>query len=612
MMKEFFQLMRRFVAPYKKFLGWSILLNVLSAVFNIFSFSLLIPILNILFKTGENRSVYQLMEWGSADFKDVATNNFYYYTTQLIDSFGPATTLLFLGLFLAGMTLLKTACYFGSSAIMIPLRTGVVRDIRILVYKKVVSLPLDFFSEERKGDIIARMSGDVNEVETSITSSLDMLLKNPILIISYFATLIVTSWQLTLFTILVLPTMGWVMGKVGRALKRQSLDAQNRWSDTMSQLEETLGGLRIIKAFIAEKKMTARFEKCCNDYRDAVNKVAIRQSSAHPMSEFLGTLLIVAVLWFGGSLILSNHSSINASTFIFYMVILYSVINPLKEFSKASYNIPRGLASMERIDKILKAENTIQDPVHPQPLKEVKEKIEFKDISFSYDQKKEILKHINLTVEKGKTVALVGQSGSGKSTLVDLLPRYHDVQQGEITIDGTNIKEVAIHDLRSLIGNVNQEAILFNDTFFNNIAFGVEGATMEQVVEAAKIANAHDFIMEKPEGYNTNIGDRGSKLSGGQRQRISIARAILKNPPILILDEATSALDTESERLVQEALERLMKTRTTIAIAHRLSTIKNADEICVLYEGEIVERGTHDELIQKNGYYKRLHDMQSL
>ena len=577
MMKEFFQLMRRFVAPYKKFLGWSILLNVLSAVFNIFSFSLLIPILNILFKTGENRSVSQLMEWGSADFKEVATNNFYYYTTQLIDSFGPATTLLFLGLFLAGMTLLKTACYFGSSAIMIPL-----------------------------------MSGDVNEVETSITSSLDMLLKNPILIISYFATLIATSWQLTLFTILVLPTMGWVMGKVGRALKRQSLDAQNRWSDTMSQLEETLGGLRIIKAFIAEKKMTARFEKCCNDYRDAVNKVAIRQSSAHPMSEFLGTLLIVAVLWFGGSLILSNHSSINASTFIFYMVILYSVINPLKEFSKASYNIPRGLASMERIDKILKAENTIQDPVHPQPLKEVKEKIEFKDISFSYDQKKEILKHINLTVEKGKTVALVGQSGSGKSTLVDLLPRYHDVQQGEITIDGTNIKEVAIHDLRSLIGNVNQEAILFNDTFFNNIAFGVEGATMEQVVEAAKIANAHDFIMEKPEGYNTNIGDRGSKLSGGQRQRISIARAILKNPPILILDEATSALDTESERLVQEALERLMKTRTTIAIAHRLSTIKNADEICVLYEGEIVERGTHDELIQKNGYYKRLHDMQSL
>lgn len=611
-MKEFFQLMRRFVSPYKKYLGWSIVLNVLSAVFNIFSFSLLIPILNILFKTGSNDKVYHFMEWGSTSLKDVATNNFYYYTTRLIDTFGPATTLLFLGLFLGFMTLLKTACYFGSSAIMIPLRTGVVRDIRLLVYRKVVELPLGFFSEERKGDIIARMSGDVNEVETSVTSSLDMLLKNPILIISYFTTLIVTSWQLTLFTILVLPTMGWVMGKVGRALKRQSLDAQNRWSDTMSQLEETLGGLRIIKAFIAEKKMTDRFQKCCNDYRDAVNKVAIRQSSAHPMSEFLGTLLIVAVLWFGGSLILSNNAPIDASTFIFYMVILYSIINPLKEFSKASYNIPRGLASMERIDKILKAENPIKETTHPETLNDLQDRIEFKNISFSYDGKKDVLKDINLTIPKGKTIALVGQSGSGKSTLVDLLPRYHDVQKGEITIDGINIKDVKIHDLRSLIGNVNQEAILFNDTFFNNIAFGVENATMEQVVAAAKIANAHDFIMEKPEGYDTNIGDRGSKLSGGQRQRISIARAILKNPPILILDEATSALDTESERLVQEALERLMKTRTTIAIAHRLSTIKNADEIYVLYNGEIVEHGTHDELIQRQGYYKRLNDMQSL
>ena len=587
-MKEFFQLMRRFVSPYKRYLGWSILLNILSAVFNIFSFSLLIPILNILFKTGNSDKVYEFMEWGSTSAKDVVMNNFYYYTTRLIDTFGPATTLLFLGLFLGFMTMLKTACYFGSSAVMIPLRTGVVRDIRLMVYRKVVELPLGFFSEERKGDIIARMSGDVNEVETSV------------------------SWQLTLFTILVLPSMGWVMGKVGRALKRQSLDAQNRWSDTMSQLEETLGGLRIIKAFIAEKKMTDRFEKCCNDYRDAVNKVAIRQSSAHPMSEFLGTLLIVAVLWFGGSLILSDHAPIDASTFIFYMVILYSIINPLKEFSKASYNIPRGLASMERIDKILKAENPIREATLPKPLNDLKDRIEFKDISFSYDGKKEVLKDINLTIPKGKTIALVGQSGSGKSTLVDLLPRYHDVQEGEITIDGTNIKDVRIHDLRSLIGNVNQEAILFNDTFFNNIAFGVENATMEQVIAAAKIANAHDFIMEKPEGYNTNIGDRGSKLSGGQRQRISIARAILKNPPILILDEATSALDTESERLVQEALERLMKTRTTIAIAHRLSTIKNADEIYVLYDGKIVERGTHDELIQKQGYYKRLHDMQSL
>ena len=611
-MKEFFHLLQRFVSPYKRFLGWSILLNVLSAIFNIFSFSLLIPILNILFKTGEDVKVYEYMAWGSADLKEVVSNNFYYYSTKLIEDFGPETTLLWLGLFLAGMTLLKTACYFGSSAIMIPLRTGVVRDIRLMVYKKVVELPLGFFSEERKGDIIARMSGDVNEVETSVTSSLDMLLKNPILIISYFATLIITSWQLTLFTLLVLPTMGWVMGKIGRALKRQSLDAQNRWSDTMSQLEETLGGLRIIKAFIAEDKMTNRFEECCNGYRDAVNKVAIRQSSAHPMSEFLGTILIVAVLWFGGTLILSNNSSINASTFIFYMVILYSVINPLKDFSKASYSIPRGLASMERIDKILSADNTIKEIEHPKTIQDLKDKIEFKNISFSYDKQREILKNINVTVEKGKTIALVGQSGSGKSTLVDLLPRYHDVQKGEITIDGTNIKELGIHDLRSIIGNVNQEAILFNDTFFNNIAFGVENATMEDVIAAAKIANAHDFIMEKPEGYDTNIGDRGSKLSGGQRQRISIARAILKNPPILILDEATSALDTESERLVQEALERLMKTRTTIAIAHRLSTIKNADEICVMHEGEIVERGTHDELLNKNGYYKRLNDMQSL
>ena len=611
-MKEFLQLMRRFVSPYKRYIGWAIVLNVLSAIFNVFSFTLLIPILNILFKTGENTQVYHFMEWGSGSLKEVAVNNFYYYVTQMIETHGAQMTLLFMGLFLAFMTMLKTSCYFGSSAIMIHLRTGVVRDIRVMVYSKVMHLPLGFFSEERKGDIIARMSGDVGEIENSITSSLDMLLKNPILILLYFSTLIVTSWQLTLFTVLVLPGMGWLMGKVGKKLKRKSLEAQGKWSDTMSQLEETLGGLRIIKAFIAEDKMVDRFKQCSDELRDATNKVAIRQSLAHPMSEFLGTLLIVLVLWFGGLLILGDGTSMEASTFIFYMVILYSIINPLKDFAKAGYNIPKGLASMERVDKILKAENPIKEPVNPLPLHGMNDRIEFKDLSFSYDGKREVLKHVNLMVPKGQTIALVGQSGSGKSTLVDLLPRYHDVQLGEITIDGVNIKNFRIHDLRALIGNVNQEAILFNDTFFNNIAFGVENATMEQVVEAAKIANAHDFIMETELGYQTNIGDRGGKLSGGQRQRISIARAILKNPPILILDEATSALDTESERLVQEALERLMKTRTTIAIAHRLSTIKNADEICVLYEGEIVERGKHEELLEKNGYYKRLNDMQSL
>ena len=610
-MKEFFQMMRRFVSPYKKYLGWAVLLNLLSAVFNIFSFTLLIPILQILFKIDQR--TYSFIPWGSdMGMKDIAINNFYYSVSRMIEIHGASGTLLFLGLFLAFMTMLKTSCYFASSAVMIPLRTGVVRDIRIMVYSKVMRLPLRFFSEERKGDIIARMSGDVGEVENSITSSLDMLIKNPILIVMYFGTLLATSWQLTLFTLLVVPGMGWVMGKVGKKLKRQSLEAQGKWSDTMTQLEETLGGLRIIKAFIAEQKMIDRFTQCSNELRDATNRVATRQALAHPMSEFLGTLLIVLVLWFGGSLILGEHSSIDAPTFIFYMVILYSVINPLKEFSKAGYNIPRGLASMERVDKILKAENPIKEIADPKVLDNLNDKIEMKNISFSYDGTRQVLKDINITIPKGKTIALVGQSGSGKSTLVDLLPRYHDIQKGEILIDGINIKELRIANLRSLIGNVNQEAILFNDSFFNNIAFGVENATMEQVIAAAKIANAHDFIMETEKGYDTNIGDRGGKLSGGQRQRVSIARAILKNPPILILDEATSALDTESERLVQEALERLMKTRTTVAIAHRLSTIKNADEICVLYEGEIVERGKHDELLAKNGYYKRLNDMQSL
>lgn len=610
-MKEFFNLLKRFVSPYKRFVAWAVILNILSAIFNVFSFSLLIPILNILFKTDGGNKVYTFMEWGSAPLKDVAVNNFYYYVSHLIEIYGSSNTLLWLGLFLAGMTMLKTACYFGSSAVMIPLRTGVVRDIRTLVYSKIMYLPLNFFSSERKGDIIARMSGDVSEIENSITSSLDMLLKNPILIISYFTTLFITSWQLTVFTLLVLPTMGWVMGQVGRKLKRQSLEAQDKWSETMSQLEETLGGLRIIKAFVAEEKMISRFNKCSNEFRQATNKVATRQALAHPMSEFLGTILIVIVLWFGGSLILGDKSSIDAPTFIFYMVILYSVINPLKEFSKAGYNIPKGLASMERVDKILNAKNNIVEKENPVHINELKSDITFDNISFSYGEN-EILHEINLKIKKGETIALVGQSGSGKSTLVDLIPRFHDVQKGQVRIDGVDVKDLSVRDLRSLIGNVNQEAILFNDSFFNNITFGVENATMEQVIEAAKIANAHDFIMETEEGYNTNIGDRGCRLSGGQRQRISIARAILKNPPILILDEATSALDTESERLVQEALERLMKTRTTIAIAHRLSTIKNANTIYVLYEGRIVESGKHEELLQKNGYYKRLNDMQAL
>lgn len=610
-MKEFFNLLTRFVSPYKRFVVWAIILNVLSAIFNVFSFSLLIPILNILFKTDGGNKVYTFMEWGSAPLKDTAVNNFYYYVSKLIEIYGSSTTLLWLGLFLAGMTLLKTACYFGSSAVMIPLRTGVVRDIRTLVYSKIMYLPLNFFSSEKKGDIIARMSGDVSEIENSITSSLDMLLKNPILIISYFTTLFITSWQLTVFTLLVLPTMGWVMGQVGRKLKRQSLEAQEKWSETMSQLEETLGGLRIIKAFVAEEKMINRFNKCSNEFRQATNKVATRQSLAHPMSEFLGTILIVIVLWFGGSLILGEKSTIDAPTFIFYMVILYSVINPLKDFSKAGYSIPKGLASMERVDKILKAENNIIEKKNASHITELKNDITFDNVSFSYGDN-EVLHEINLKIKKGETIALVGQSGSGKSTLVDLIPRFHDVQKGKVLIDGVDVKDLVVKDLRSLIGNVNQEAILFNDSFYNNITFGVENATMEQVIEAAKIANAHDFIMETEEGYDTNIGDRGCRLSGGQRQRISIARAILKNPPILILDEATSALDTESERLVQEALERLMKTRTTIAIAHRLSTIKNANTIYVLYEGRIVESGKHEELLKKNGYYKRLNDMQAL
>ena len=603
--------MKRFVAPYKRYLVGAVVLNMLSAIFNIFSFTLIIPILQILFKI--NDKVYEFIPWDTdMDIKEKLTNNLYFYVTGLIEQYGGSITLLVLGLFLGLMTALKTSCYFGSSAVMVPLRTGVVRDIRVTVYDKMMRLPLGFFSQERKGDIIARMSGDVGEIEYSITSSLDMLIKNPILILFYFTTLVVTSWQLTLFTLLVVPAMAWGMSAIGKKLKRQSLEAQGKWSDTMSQLEETLGGLRIIKAFIAEDRMMDRFRTVTNELRNASGKVAVRQALAHPVSEFLGTIMIMIVLWFGGTLILSEKAPIDAPTFIFYMVILYSVLNPLKEFARAGYNIPKGLASMERVDKILKAENNIKEKPDPLPLGTFEDRIEFQDVSFRYEDGKEVLRHISLTVPKGKTIALVGQSGSGKSTLVDLIPRYHDVTSGRILIDGKDIRDVRVKDLRSLIGNVNQEAILFNDTIFNNIAFGVEGATMEQVIAAARIANAHEFIMEKEDGYNTNIGDRGNKLSGGQRQRISIARAILKNPPILILDEATSALDTESERIVQEALDRLMASRTTIAIAHRLSTIKNADEICVLHDGEIVERGRHEELIALNGYYKRLNDMQAL
>lgn len=607
-MKEFLQILRRFIPPYKKYLALTVVFNILSAVLNIFSFAALIPILQILFRTDGVGTAKELMPWSLDNLKEVLANNADYYVTQLIGDVGATTTLLLIGLFLAFATFLKTGAYFLSSATIIPIRTGVVRDIRNQLYHKITSLPLGFFSEERKGDIIARMTGDVGEIESSIMSSLDMLFKNPILIISYFTALIFISWQLTLFTLVFVPIFGWFMGYVGRKLKRKSIAAQSLWSDTMSQVEETLGGLRIIKAFCAEDKMNKRFDGINSEYRDSIQRVNIRQQMAHPMSEFLGTVLIIIVLWVGGILVL-DQQILSGPTFIYYLVMLYSIINPLKDFSKASYNIPKGLASMERVDKILKAENTIKEPANPKHIASFEHQIEFRHVSFRYGEQW-VLKDINLVIEKGKTVALVGQSGSGKSTLVDLIPRYYDVQEGEVLIDGVNVKDLGIHDLRQLIGNVNQEAILFNDSFYGNITFGVDSATREQVEQAAHIANAHEFIMQTEHGYDTNIGDRGGRLSGGQRQRVSIARAILKNPPILILDEATSALDTESERLVQDALERLMKTRTTVAIAHRLSTIKNADEICVLHEGEIVERGTHEELLEKGGYYRKLHEMQ--
>jgi ABC transporter, ATP-binding protein, msbA family len=619
-MKEFLQILRRFVPPYKKYLVWSVVFNILSAILNIFSFAALIPLLQILFKVDTGAKATQVMALSDGSLKDVLANNANYYTQLFISDCGPTTTLLIIGLIMGFMTFLKTGAYFLSSASIIPVRTGVVCDIRNQLYQKITSLSLSFFSEERKGDIIARMSGDVQEVDSSVMSSLDLLFKNPILVLIYFITLMFISWQLTIFTLLFVPLFASLMGIVGRKLKQGSITAQALWSDTMSQVEETLGGLRIIKAFCAEAIMNQRFQKVNSMYRNDIMRVNIRQQMAHPMSEFLGTIMIIVVLWFGGTLVLGKYPVISGPTFIYYLVILYSILNPLKEISKAGYSIAKGLASMERIDKILMAESAIKEVEQPKHIDSFNHQIEFRNVSFAYDtiikengttEPKWVLRNINLIIPKGKTIALVGQSGSGKSTLLDLIPRYYDVQEGEILIDGININELSIHDLRHLIGNVNQEAILFNDTFKNNITFGVS-ADNTKVIEAAKIANAHDFISQTRKGYETNIGDRGGRLSGGQRQRVSIARAILKNPPILILDEATSALDTESERLVQDALYKLMKTRTTIAVAHRLSTIKNSDEICVMHEGEIVERGTHEELMLLNGYYKKLHDMQEI
>ena len=610
-MKEFWSILREYVPPYKKYLVGSVVMNILSAVFNVFSFSLLIPILQILFNISD--ATYEFIPWHRGmDFGDL-TNNVYWYIDTLVAASGPARVLLGLCVTFCAIVFIKTACYFGAAAVMVPIRTGIVKDLRMQIYNKILSLPLGFFSQERKGDIIARISVDVQEVENSITSTLEMLIKNPVLIIIYMSVLLIMSWELTLFTILFAPVMIWTMGAIGRKLRAQSAEAQQYWSDTMSQVEETLGGLRIIKAFLAENKMSARFEGITDAMRRKNNRVAVRQASAHPVSELLGSTMIAIVLWFGGTLILSSKSIIDAPSFMSYMAILYCIIQPIKDLSRAAYGIPKGLASMERINVILNAENPITQTPFSKHISTFNEAISFEDVSFCYEQGgKQVLKNIDLKISKGRNIAIVGASGAGKSTLVDLIPRFYDPTSGRITIDGINIKDVCIRDLRGLMGNVNQDPILFNDTIFNNIAFGVENATMEQVIAAAKIANAHDFIMEKENGYDTNIGDRGQLLSGGQRQRISIARAILQNPPILILDEATASLDTESERMVQEALDYLMSSRTTISIAHRLSTVKKADEIIVMNEGRIVERGTHDELLLKNGYYKKLYEMQVL
>ena len=608
-MKDFIAILRRFVPPYKKYLALNILFNILTAFLTLFSFAVIIPILEMLFKIKEN--VYQYAEVGSMSFKDVVVNNFYYYTQQSIAEYGQSATLALLALLLVVMTAFKTGTAYLSSYFIIPLRSGIVRDIRNFVYNKITALPIGFFTTERKGDVMARMSGDVAEIENSVMASLDMMFKNPVMIVVCLAMMVAISWQLTIFVLILLPLAGLAMGAVGKRLKRKSLELQDQWGLLMANIEETLGGLRIIKAFNAETKVRDRFQRENQVFYRLSNNVARRQSLAHPMSEFLGTVAISIVLWFGGSLILSGVSSMNAAAFIYYMVIFYSMINPAKDLSKAAYAVQKGLASMQRVDKILNANNPIKDPRHPQPLPKRIGEIRYNDVSFAYAETP-VLKDINLSIPAGATVALVGQSGSGKTTLADLLPRFYDADKGSITIDGVDIRHMRVHDLRSLMGNVNQEAILFNDTIYNNITFGVPSATMEQVEEAARIANAHDFIIATEEGYNTRIGDRGCRLSGGQRQRLSIARAVLKNPPVLILDEATSALDSQSEHLVQQALERLMKNRTTIVIAHRLSTIRDADIICVMHEGRIVEQGTHDQLIALEGFYHRLVEMQSL